>query len=138
MKVSLRWLQTFLDLPTTDAEEIATVLANIGHEVEGYEVLEPQFRGVKVGRVLSVSPHPNADKVRLCEVTTGGPPEQIICGAWNFEAGAVVPVAEPGAVLGEDFEITRREIRGVASNGMICSARELGLGEDAEGIMVLD
>ncbi len=137
MKVSLRWLESFLDLPTTDHEEIATVLANIGHEVEGFEVLEPQFRGVKVGRVLSVEPHPNADKIRVCEVTTGGPPAQIICGAWNFEAGAVVPVAEPGAVLGEDFQITQREIRGVTSNGMICSARELGLGEDAEGILVL-
>ncbi len=137
MKVSLRWLESFLDLPTTDHAEIATVLANIGHEVEGFEVLEPAFRGVKVGRVVSVGPHPNADKIRVCEVTTGGPPEQIICGAWNFEAGAVVPVAEPGAVLGEDFEITQRDIRGVTSHGMICSARELSLGEDSEGILVL-
>lgn len=137
MKVSLAWLKTIIEVPTDDPEVIADVFANLGHEVEGYEVIKPEFRGVIVGRVETVEPHPNADKVRLCTVTTGGPAEQIICGAWNFGAGAVVPVAVPGAVLGEDFLITERDIRGVTSNGMICSSKELGLGDDHDGIMVL-
>lgn len=138
MKVSLRWLREFVDVPTEDPDELAEILASIGHEVEGYERLEPQFKGVVVGKVSSIAPHPDADRIRVCQVTVGGEDLEIICGAWNFEAGAVVPVAVPGAVLGEDFVITRRAIRGVTSNGMICSASELGLGDDADGIMVLD
>lgn len=138
MKVSLAWLKTIIDVPTDDPEQIADVFANLGHEVESYEIAEPEFRGVVIGRVETVEPHPNADKVRLCTVTTGGAAQQIICGAWNFEAGAVVPVAVPGAVLGEDFLITERDIRGITSNGMICSSKELGLGDDHDGIMVLD
>ncbi|NND84615.1 MAG: phenylalanine--tRNA ligase subunit beta, partial [Acidimicrobiia bacterium] len=139
MKVSLRWLDEFVELPTEDPEELASVLSSLGHEVEGYEVLTPTFEGILVGRVETVAPHPDADKVRLCTVDTGSGPAEIICGAWNFEAGAIVPVAVPGATLdGGAFEITQRKIRGIVSNGMICSARELGLGEDHEGIMVLD
>ncbi len=137
MKVSLNWLSDYIDLPTSDPTELSDIFANLGHEVEGVEILEPQFRDVVIGKVLTVQPHPNADKVRLCSVDTGNGPTDIICGAWNFEAGATVPVAVPGAVLGEDFLITQRDIRGVTSNGMICSAKELGLGEDADGIMVL-
>ncbi|MDH5504132.1 MAG: phenylalanine--tRNA ligase subunit beta [Acidimicrobiia bacterium] len=137
MKVSLNWLGEYIDLPTSDVTELTNIFANLGHEVEGVEVLEPQFRDVVIGKVLTVQPHPDADKVRLCSVDTGNGPTDIICGAWNFEAGATVPVAVPGAVLGEDFLITKRDIRGVTSNGMICSAKELGLGDDADGIMVL-
>ena len=137
MKVSLSWLSDYIDLPTSDPTELSDIFANLGHEVEGVEILEPQFRDVVIGKVLTVQPHPNADKVRLCSVDTGNGPTDIICGAWNFEAGATVPVAVPGAVLGEDFLITQRDIRGVTSNGMICSAKELGLGEEADGIMVL-
>lgn len=137
MKVSLSWLADYITLPTLDPAALSDVFANLGHEVEGVEVFEPQFRDVLIGKVLSVAPHPNADKVRLCSVDTGDGPTDIICGAWNFEAGATVPVAVPGAVLGDDFLITQRDIRGVTSNGMICSAKELGLGEDAEGILVL-
>lgn len=137
MKVSLNWLADYIDLPTSDPKELSDIFANLGHEVEGVEILQPQFRDVVIGKVLTVQPHPNADKVRLCSVDTGDGPTDIICGAWNFEAGATVPVAVPGAVLGEDFTITQRDIRGVTSNGMICSAKELGLGDDADGIMVL-
>ena len=138
MKVSLSWLSDYVTLPTNDPEALATIFANLGHEVEGYEILQPEFEGVVIGKVLTVAPHPNADKVRLCTVDTGDGAKDIICGAWNFEAGAVVPVAVPGAVLGGDFHITQRDIRGVTSNGMICSAKELALGEDHEGILVLD
>jgi phenylalanyl-tRNA synthetase beta chain len=138
MKLTLSWLREFVDVPEMAPEELVDVFESLGHEVEGWMLLEPAFTDVVVGRVLDVQPHPNADKVRLTRVDVGSEELDIICGAWNFEAGAIVPVAVPGAVLGEDFEITRREIRGVTSNGMICSEVELGLGEEADGIMVLD
>lgn len=138
MKVSLSWLRDYVDLPIGDPAVLADIFANLGHEVEGVETIEPQFTGVLVGKVLTVQAHPNADKVRLCSVDTGDGPTDIVCGAWNFEAGATVAVAVPGAVLGGDFTITKREIRGVVSNGMICSSKELGLGEDHDGILVLE
>ena len=138
MKLTLSWLSEFVDLPTRDAGELVEVFESLGHEIDDHQILVPAFEGVIVGRVLEVMPHPNADKVRLTRVDVGAEELEIICGAWNFEAGAVVPVAVPGAVIGGDFEITRREIRGVTSNGMICSEIELGLGSEADGIMVLN
>jgi phenylalanyl-tRNA synthetase beta chain len=138
MKVSLRWIGDYLDIPTDDPEVLAEVFSSLGHEVEGYEVLDLQFSGVIVGRVEDVIPHPNADKLRLCRVTTGGEPQDIVCGAWNFEAGAIVPVSVPGAVLAGGLEVGVRSLRGIESHGMICSAAELGLGDDQAGIMVLD
>lgn len=138
MKLTLSWLREFVEVPDMAPEELVDVFENLGHEVEEWRLLEPSFTDVVVGRVLDVQAHPNADKIRLTRVDVGGDELDIICGAWNFDAGAVVPVAVPGAVLGGDFEITRREIRGVTSNGMICSEQELGLGDDADGIMVLD
>ncbi len=138
MKVSLRWLEDYIDLPTRDPEDIRVALASLGHEVEGVERLEADWTGVVVARVLTVDPHPDADKVRVCTVTTGGDPIRVICGAWNFEADAVVAFAQPGAVLPGGFEIGVRTIRGVESNGMICSERELLLGDDHAGILVLE
>ena len=138
MKVSLRWLRDYVDVPSEDPEELAAVFSSLGHEVEGYELLDREFSGVIVGRVEEVSAHPNADKLRLCRVTTGGDPVDIVCGAWNFEAGAVVPVSVPGAVLAGGLEVGVRALRGIESHGMICSAAELGLGDDHSGIMVLD
>lgn len=139
MRFNLDWLRDFVELPTNDPAEIADALDNLGLEVEEWGLIEHRFEGVVVGRVLEVSPHPDADKVRVTSVDVGdGDPLAIICGAWNFEEGAVVPVAVPGAVLQGDFEIGSRTIRGVVSNGMICSEAELEIGEDAAGIMVLD
>ncbi|MFV9673098.1 MAG: YtpR family tRNA-binding protein, partial [Acidimicrobiia bacterium] len=138
MKFTLDWMQEFVDLPTSDPEAIAAALESLGHEVEGWERTSHRFEGVVIGRVLEVGAHPNADKVRVTKVDVGEEVLDIICGAWNFEAGAVVPVAKPGAVLQGDFEITQRKIRGIVSNGMICSESELEVGEDAAGIMVLD
>ena len=138
MKLTLDWLRDFVDLPTDDPAEIAEVLVSLGHEVESWEPVQPSFRGVLIGRVAEVKAHPDADRIRLCQVEIGGEELEIVCGAWNFEAGAVVPVAVPGAVLQESMEVGRRKIRGVVSNGMICSEVELGLGDDAEGIMVLN
>jgi phenylalanyl-tRNA synthetase beta chain len=138
MKVPLRWLQEFIDLPTTDAEQLSLVFAMLGHEVEGYETLEPGWSDVVVGRVERVAPHRDADKIRVCQVDTGSGPTQIVCGAWNFSEGAYVAVARPGAVLPGGLEIGQRTIRGVESNGMICSEKELGLGDDHSGILVLE
>ncbi|MDX1690635.1 MAG: phenylalanine--tRNA ligase subunit beta [Acidimicrobiia bacterium] len=139
MKVSLRWIQEFVDLPTTDVDELERVMSNLGLEVEGVEHVDTDFTGVVVGRVTEVAPHPNADKLRVATCDIGADePHTVVCGAWNFDEGAVVTVALPGAVLPGGFEIGTREIRGVPSPGMICSERELGLGEDADGILVLD
>lgn len=138
MKISLNWLTEFVDLPTRDPEELRHVLASLGHEVDGVEEVTVDWTGVTIAEVLTVDPHPDADKVRLCTVTTGADPIQVVCGAWNFEAGARVAFANPGAVLPGGFEIGSREIRGVMSHGMICSEKELGLGEDHAGILVLD
>jgi phenylalanyl-tRNA synthetase beta chain len=138
MKFTLDWMKEFVDLPTSEPEEIVVALESLGHEVEGWERTARRFEGVVIGRVLEVGAHPNADKVRVTKVDVGDEVLDIICGAWNFEAGAVVPVAKPGAVLQGDFEIAQRKIRGITSNGMICSESELEVGEDAAGIMVLD
>ena len=138
MKISLNWLLEFVDLPTRDPEELRHLLASLGHEVEGVEKITVGWSGVTIAEVLTVAAHPDADKVRLCTVTTGSEPIQVVCGAWNFEAGARVAFANPGAVLPGGFEIGSREIRGVMSHGMICSEKELALGEDHAGILVLD
>lgn len=138
MKLTRSWLNEFVAVPTDDPVELLEAFERLGHEIEAWHWIEPAFRGVVVGKVLEVAAHPNADRVRVTQVDVGGEVLEIICGAWNFEAGALVPVAVPGAVLGEEFEITRREIRGVVSNGMICSEQELSLGTEADGIMVLN
>lgn len=138
MKVSLRWLADYIDLPSSDPVELARVFSSLGHSVEGVTTHRADWSGVVVARVLTVAPHPDADKVRVCTVATGGDPIQVICGAWNFEAGAKVAFSVPGAVLTGGFEIGVRKIRGVESHGMICSERELGLGEEHGGILVLE
>ena len=135
----MRWLADFVELPTADPAEIAGALESMGHEVEAYQQLTADFERVVIGRVTGIAAHPDADKIRVCTVDVGDPAgdSEIVCGAWNFEVGAVVPVALPGARLGE-ATIERRSIRSVVSNGMICSERELGLGDEHAGIMVLD
>jgi len=138
MKVTLDWLADFVDLPTSDPVDITEALESLGHEVEGWEPINHRFSDVVVGKVLEITPHPDADRVRLTKVDVGDQVLDIVCGAWNFEEGAIVPVAVPGAVLQGDFSITERDIRGVTSHGMICSEAELEVGDDADGIMVLD
>ncbi len=138
MKVSLRWLADYIDLPTDDLARIRAAFESLGHEVEGVEHLGPEWSGVVVARVEDVAPHPDADKVRVCRVEAGEGPVTVVCGAWNFSAGATVAFARPGAVLPGGLEIGQRTIRGVESNGMICSERELGIGDDHAGILVLD
>ncbi len=138
MRVSLNWLADYIDLPSWDPVVQANVLESLGYEVEEIDRLAPRFRRVVTARVVEVEPHPRADRIRICRVTAGEEPMTVVCGAWNFDAGAMVALALPGSTLSDGMEIGRRAIRGVVSNGMICSERELGLGEDAEGILVLD
>ena len=138
MKVSLAWLQEFIELPTTDVGDLSYVFDMLGHTVENVVTHDVGWSDVYVGKVLDIAAHPDADKVRVCQVDSGTGPTQIICGAWNFETGATVAVARPGAVLPGDFEIGQRTIRGVESNGMICSESELGIGSDHAGILVLE
>lgn len=137
MRVSRRWLAEFIDLPTQDPAELADLFAGLGHEVEGVETLEVPFTGVEIARVEAIRPHPDADKIRLVTVDRGTGTQEVVCGAWNFEVGDVVTLATVGAVLPGGFEIGARQIRGVVSEGMICSERELGFGDDHEGILVL-
>src|SRR5215218_2329226 len=124
-------------------DELATRLSISTAEVEGIE-----RRGVPdsdgnlglflVGRVLEAGKHPNADRLQLCRVDVGeGEPRQIVCGAWNFGAGATVAVALPGAVLPGGQKLERAKLRGTVSDGMILSERELELGADHTGIIVL-
>ncbi len=138
MKVSERWLREWVD-PPVDTAGLARQLTMAGLEVEAVEPAAPAFTGVVVAEVLAVAPHPDADRLRVCQVNTGGEaPLEIVCGAANAAPGMKVPCATVGAVLPDGTEIKKTRLRGVASAGMLCSARELGLAEEAEGLMVLD
>ena len=136
MKISYNWLKEYLDLKI-DPRQLADRLSLIGLEVE--EVIESKFDfpQVVVGQVLNVEPHPHADKLSLCQVTTGDEELTIVCGAPNVHAGQVVPIAKIGAVLSQGLKIHKTKIREVESEGMICSRAELGLEEHSEGIWVL-
>ncbi len=107
-------------------------------EIDGIIDSGADFEHIVVGEILEIEPHPDADRVRVTKTEVGdGQPRQIICGAKNIEVGQKVPVALPGAVLPGDFVIEKRKMRGVSSEGMLCSGKELGITEDAEGIMIL-
>jgi phenylalanyl-tRNA synthetase beta chain len=138
VNVSLAWLRQFVDIPV-DVAALAHDLSMHGLKVERVEsrgVTEPL---VVVGHVLEAGPHPDAQRLRVCRVDVGnGQPLEIVCGAPNVAAGQHVAVALVGARLPGDLKIRKSKIRGVTSNGMICSEVELGLGHESNGIMVLD
>ena len=145
MKISYSWLKQFLQLEWK-ATKVGELLTDLGLEVEGIETKESvkgSLSGVVVGKVISCTQHPNADRLKITEVDLGdGSPVQIICGAPNVAVGQKVPVATIGTVLydanGDGFKIKKGKIRGEESHGMICAEDELGLGTDHNGIMVLD
>ena len=138
MHISLTWLSRHLDLSDLGPGELADLLTFAGIEVEGIQTRGVASDKVVVGQVAQADPHPNADRLKLCQVTTGGGSlHQIVCGASNYKAGDKVPLALPGAVLPGGFEIKRGQIRGVESAGMMCSERELGLSDDHSGILIL-
>jgi phenylalanyl-tRNA synthetase beta chain len=137
MRVPLSWLRDFAPFEG-DPVALGRVFDDLGMVVEEIERVGEGLDGVVVARVLEVHRIEGADKIRRILVDDGtGASVQVVCGAWNFEAGATVPFARVGAVLPGDFAIGKRKMKGVESQGMICSARELQLGEDAAGIMVL-
>src|SRR3984893_6490690 len=120
-----------------DAESLAAALTAAGLKVEAIHRPGADIEGVVVGEVQQILPHPNADKLQLVDVTTGVSVRPIVCGAHNFKVGDKVPVALPGARLPGDVTIGRATIRGEVSEGMLCSARELGVADDHSGILVL-
>jgi phenylalanyl-tRNA synthetase beta chain len=137
VKVTYRWLQEFTPITATPVE-LAAQLTMAGLEVEAITPVAPPFSGVVVGEVLESGRHPDAAKLSLCQVTTDGKNRlQIVCGAKNVRAGLKVAVAMVGAKLPNNVAIERASLRGQESNGMLCSARELGLGEEHDGIMEL-
>ena len=138
MKLSLDWLSEYVDLPEP-AEELIDVLPMLGIEVEeGDETPSASLDKVVVGKVLEKNQHPEADRLSVCSVEVGEQePAQIVCGATNFNPGDRVPVALPGAKLPGGFKIKKSKLRGVESEGMMCSAKELELGEDDAGLFIL-
>jgi len=137
MIVTRRWLEEFIDLDGVSTEEIINTLNRIGQEVEGYKKIEvPQ--NVVIGEVIECVKHPNADKLNVCKVNVGDEELQIVCGASNVAAGQFVPVAKIGALLPGEFKIKKAKLRGVESFGMICAAREIGLPDFHDGILVMD
>jgi phenylalanyl-tRNA synthetase beta chain len=136
MKFSLNWLQDYLTLSVTPAE-LMDKLTLAGTEVEHWEAKGGVDRNVVVAKVLSYVPHPNADRLRLCQVTDGTKQHQIVCGAKNFDVNSVIPLALPGAELPGGFKIKESKLRGELSQGMMCSGKELGLADDAEGLLIL-
>lgn len=139
MKVSLSWLQTHLDLSGRTTAQLSDLLTFAGIEVEGIEEKGVDSDKIVVGQILESVQHPNADRLSVCQVDDGsGKPRQIVCGAKNYKVGDKVPVALPGAILPGNFEIKEGQLRKVASNGMMCSGKELGLGDDHSGLLILD
>ena len=138
VKVSLNWLKRYVDIDE-DPATLADDLTMFGLNVESVEVTGGEYSGVVFGRVLECGRHPNADKLSVCTVDAGtGTPLNIVCGAQNVRAGLEVAVAVRGAVLKGGFKIKKTKLRGEVSEGMICSETELGIGDDASGIIELD
>src|SRR5262245_22348809 len=142
MKVTLNWLKQYVDF-NWSPDELTGRLTMLGLEVEGVQKIGGEFEGIVVAQVVTRDKHPNADKLSLCRVNDGQGERQIVCGAQNFGPGDKVPLILPGASLplkpGEQQPLTVKvgKIRGVESHGMLCSPKELGLAEDAEGLLIL-
>ena len=137
MKFSVNWLREFVDLPK-NPEEIADLLTRAGVETKGIETRGAKIDNVIVSQITASSRHPNADRLTVCEVDdASGTKRQIVCGATNYKVGDKVPLALPGAKLPNGTEIRKSKLRGVESEGMLCSAIELGLGSDAAGLLIL-
>ena len=135
MKISVSWLKEWIE---TIPEDLSDRLTMAGLEVEGVALAAPAFNGVVVGKVVELVQHPDADRLRVAQVDVGRDAlVQIVCGAPNVAVGIKVPTALVGAVLPGDFKIKDAKLRGVASSGMLCSAKELGINEDASGLMIL-
>src|ERR1700689_2347459 len=140
MKISLNWVREYVPLDAP-VEEVTRAITFLGFEVEQVHTTgAPRLEHVVVGEVLTREKHPNADKLSVCTVDIGvaGGVRTIVCGANNYKVGDRVPVALPGAVLPGDFKIKQSTIRGQLSDGMLCSAKELGIGDDQGGLLILE
>jgi len=138
VKVVLSWLREFVSLPE-DPKQVADALDSLGLVVEALRRPETGMQSVEVARVEKIDPIEGADRIRQVTVTHGqGDPRQVVCGAWNFKEGDLVALALPGATLPNGMHIEARKMRGVRSEGMLCSAQELGLGSDASGLLILE
>ena len=137
MKFSVNWLREFVDLPPS-VDVLAELLTLAGVEIEGTEQRGAKIDNVVVAEITASTQHPNADRLTVCEVDDGsGIKRQIVCGATNYKVGDKVPLALPGVMLPNGLQIQKSKLRGVESEGMLCSAKELGLGEDANGLLIL-
>jgi len=137
MKVLLSWLREFAQIEG-DPEQIAGQLTDLGMELESITRIGEGLDGIVVAKVLDIREHPDADKIRLVDVDLGdGEALQICCGASNMSVGDLVPLATIGTFMPGGMEIAKRKMRGQASNGMLCSAREMQIGEDHDGILLL-
>src|SRR5436305_2137333 len=137
MKFSVNWLREFVDLPEKP-DDIADLLTRAGIETKNIETRGAHIDKVIVSQITATSRHPNADRLTVCEVDDGsGTKRKIVCGATNYKVGDKVPLALAGAILPNGTEIGKSKLRGVESQGMLCSAIELGLGEDASGLLIL-
>jgi phenylalanyl-tRNA synthetase beta chain len=136
MKFSELWLRSYVN-PPIDSAALSHLLTMAGLEVEAMEAIAPDFSGVVVGHVVAIAPHPDADRLRVCQVEVGADaPLQIVCGAPNVCLDAKVLCAMVGAKLPE-FDIKKAKLRGVESMGMLCSARELGMAQETDGLLLL-
>jgi phenylalanyl-tRNA synthetase beta chain len=137
MKFSVNWLREFVDLPK-NVDQIAELLTRAGVETENIETRGAKIDKVIVAQITTSARHPNADRLTVCQVDdASGIKRQIVCGATNYKVGDKVPLASPGATLANGLEIRKSKLRGVESEGMLCSAKELGLGDDASGLLIL-
>lgn len=140
MKTSWNWLAEWVDLDGLDPNDVAHRLTMAGLEVEGVEFIGHGHDKIVVGKINAIDAHPDADKLVVCQVSTGdGEDHQIVCGAKNMKAGDRVPVALPGSQPPAfDFEIGKRKMRGVESHGMLCAGEELGMDDGVDGLLILD
>ena len=136
MKISENWLREWVN-PNISRDDLVAQITLAGLEVDEVLPVAAEFTGVVVGEIISAEPHPNADKLQVCQVSDGDETFQVVCGAPNARAGIKIPFAKIGAVLGGDFKIKKAKLRQVESFGMLCSASELGISEDHDGIMEL-
>ena len=136
MRVSYNWLKDYVGVGDISAHEIAGRLTTVGLEVCSVKEIELKLDNVVAGLVKEVKSHPHADKLSVCQVDTGNTVRTIVCGAPNVVPGIVVPVVLPVGKVG-DLRINKAKIGGIESDGMICSEKELGLSDDADGIMLM-
>ena len=147
MQVSLNWLNEFVDLSNVETSQIAHELTMSGLEVEGWEDVKPMFTNIKTVKIEKIDNHPNSDRLHLVTVNNGTELRTVVCGAQNIQEGQIVPYASVGSQVldrktGEMFTLTPAVIRGVESQGMLCSSDELGVSErgyqEEDGILILN